>query len=45
MLDLWDLYFKDLDDPLSSLYFRMHSHYNEDTVKILTKKIVQIIEK
>ncbi len=45
MIDLWDLYFKDLDDPLSSLYFRMHSHYNEDTVKILTKKIVQIIEK
>ncbi len=45
IIDLWDLHFKDLQDPLSTLYFRMHSHYNKETVEILTKKIVQIIEK
>lgn len=44
-IDLWKLYFENLEDPLSTLHFRMHSHYNKETIEILTKKIVQVLEK
>ena len=45
IIDLWKLHFQNLKDPLTTLNFRLHSHYNKETVEILTKKIVQIIEK
>ena len=45
IIDLWELYFRDLKDPLSSLSFRMHSHYNQKTLENLTKILVEFINK
>ena len=45
LIDLWELYFKNLEDPLSSLSFRMHSHYNEQTIKNLAKILVEFLNK
>jgi hypothetical protein len=45
IIDLWKLYFKDLDDPLSTLSFRLHSHYNKETIKNSSKILVEFLNK
>ena len=45
LIDLWELYFKNLDDPLNTLSFRMHSHYNKETIENASKIIVGYLEK
>jgi hypothetical protein len=45
IIDLWELYFKDLNDPLSTLSFRMHSHYNKETIKKASEILVEFLNK
>lgn len=45
IIDLWELYFKDLDDPLSTLAFRMLSHYNKETIENSSKILVEFLKK
>ena len=45
IIDLEELYFKDLNDPLDALSFRRHSHYNPKTIENVSKIIFEIIKK
>jgi|MDSV01.1.fsa_nt_gb hypothetical protein len=44
VVDLYELYFKNHPDPQSTLFFRMPSHYNKDTIAELSKKVAEFLK-
>ena len=45
LIDLYELHFKNIEDPLSTLSFRMHSHYNQGTLQDISKVILDFLNK